>query len=214
MKFEKLRQKMVEEQLIPRGINDQNVLNAFRNVKRDLFVPNELKNLAYDDRPLPIGNGQTISQPYIVAKMTQLLECNKEDVVLEIGGGSGYQSAILSYLVKKVFSMERIKSLRINAEKNIKMHNIKNVFFINGDGSIGLSQYSPFNKIIITAASPQVPQILIEQLADNGILLIPLGGINSQRLVKIKKIDNIINKETFDACRFVPLLGKNGFNGV
>ncbi len=212
MRFEILREEMVKEQLIRRGIKDENVLNAMKNVKRELFVPDTLKNSAYSDNPLPIGNGQTISQPYIVAKMTELLECEKEHTVFEIGTGSGYQTAVLSFIVKRVYSMERIRELKLKASETLKKHNIKNILLFAGDGTIGLSQYAPFDRIIVTAASPDIPKILIDQLKNNGIIIIPVGNINYQYLVKIKKINNEIYKETFDPCRFVPLIGKNGFH--
>ncbi len=211
MYYDKLRTEMVNDQLKTRGITNEYVIESFEKVKRELFVPENLKNMAYNDSPLPIGFKQTISQPYIVAIMTQLLNPEKENIVLEVGTGSGYQAAILSYLVKRIYSMERIRELRIEAQNNIKKHNIKNVFFIQGDGTIGASQYEPFDRIIVTAASPKVPQILVDQLSDNGIMIIPVGNINLQFLKKVEKKDGEIIITDYDACRFVPLIGKNGF---
>lgn len=211
MYYDKLRAEMVNNQLKTRGITNEYVLESFEKVKRELFVPENLKNMAYHDSPLPIGFKQTISQPYIVAIMTQLLDVKKDNIVLEIGTGSGYQAAILSYLVKRIYTMERIRELRIEAQNNIRKHNIKNVFFIQGDGTIGASQYEPFDRIIVTAASPKVPQILVDQLSDNGIMIIPVGNINYQTLQKVEKMNGKITITEYDACRFVPLIGKNGF---
>ncbi len=212
MFYDNLRIEMIDNQLKSRGITNEYVIKAFRRVKRELFVPENLKNMAYNDSPLPIGYKQTISQPYIVAVMTQLLNPEKDNIVLEVGTGSGYQAAILSYLVKRIYTMERIRELRIEAQNNIKKHNIKNVFFIHGDGTIGASQYEPFDRIIVTAASPEVPQILVDQLSDNGIMIIPVGNINHQFLKKVEKKDGKITITDYDGCRFVPLIGKNGFS--
>ena len=211
MYYDKLRIEMIDNQLKARNITNEYVLESFKKVKRELFVPENLKNMAYNDSPLPIGFNQTISQPYIVAIMTQLLNPEKGNIALEVGTGSGYQAAILSYLVKRIYSMERIRELRIEAQNNIRKHNIKNVFFIQGDGTIGASQYEPFDRIIVTAASPKVPQILVDQLSDNGIMIIPVGNINHQFLKKVEKKDGKITITDYDACRFVPLIGKNGF---
>ena len=216
MSFEDLRKKMVENQLKKRGIKDEELLKVMEEIPRELFLPKELTNLAYDDSPVPIGYGQTISQPYIVAKMTELLNVKKSDKILEIGTGSGYQTAILSKLGKVVFSIERINELRKFAEANLKKLEINNVFLITGDGTIGLSNYAPFDKIMVTAASPQIPKNFIDQLADKGIMILPLGDISLQVLTKVTKIGDQIKIEKYDYCRFVPLLGKYGFfdNGV
>lgn len=212
MFFEELMKSMITEQLEARGINDARILSAMSSVRREMFVPEHLRNMAYADSPLPIGNGQTISQPYIVAKMTELLKVEREDTVLEIGTGSGYQAAVLSRMCKRVYSMERIRELRILSQENLKKAGINNVVLINGDGSIGLSQYAPFNRIIVTAASPSIPKILIDQLADNGIIVVPVGSMSEQTLQRGIKTGSGLEIEEFDACRFVPLLGKNGFN--
>lgn len=203
---------MVHNQLKIRGICNEDVLNAMLNTKRELFVPENFKNMAYADTPLPIGYSQTISQPYIVARMTQLLNPNKDCTVLEIGTGSGYQAAVLSHIVKRVYTMERIGELRKTASQNIKKHKISNIIIIQGDGTIGLSQYAPFDRIIVTAASPGVPQLLIDQLSNNGIMIIPVGSMSTQVLRRITVHDNEIEQEDFDPCRFVPLIGRNGFD--
>lgn len=203
---------MVNNQIKIRGITDKNVLEAMSKTKRELFVPENLKNMAYSDTPLPIGYSQTISQPYIVAKMTQLLELKRDNTVLEIGTGSGYQAAVLSHLVKRVYTMERIGELRRTAAENIKKHGIKNVIIIQGDGTIGLSQFAPFDRIIVTAASPSVPQLLIDQLSNNGIMIIPVGSMGSQVLMRITVNEGNILQEDYDPCRFVPLIGRNGFD--
>lgn len=209
--YAKQREEMVENQLKRRGITDERVLKAFEEVRRELFVPENLKSMAYRDQPLPIGYSQTISQPYIVAKMTKMLEVEKNSKILEIGTGSGYQAAILSKLGSRVYTMERIGELRRNAKENLNKHKIKNVQVVQGDGTIGLSQYEPFDRIIVTAASPAVPDILIDQLANNGIMVIPVGSITSQYLLKLMKKDGEIIQEEYDACRFVPLMGRFGF---
>ncbi|MDI6700283.1 MAG: protein-L-isoaspartate(D-aspartate) O-methyltransferase [bacterium] len=216
MSFEDLRKKMVENQLKKRGIEDEDLLKVMGEIPRELFLPKELSNLAYDDSPVPIGYGQTISQPYIVARMTELLNVKRTDKILEIGTGSGYQTAILSKLGKVVFSIERINELKKFAEGNLKKLGITNVFLMTGDGTIGLSNYAPFDKIMVTAASPQIPKNFIDQLSDKGIMILPLGDISLQVLTKVTKNDDQIKIEKYDYCRFVPLLGKYGFfdNGV
>ncbi len=211
MSFEELRKKMVKEQLEQRNIKNKEILQVMSEIPRELFLPLELANLAYEDSPVPIGYGQTISQPFIVARMTEILEVKNTDRVLEIGTGSGYQAAILSKLAKVVFSIERIGELKKFAEENLKKLNIENVFLMRGDGTIGLSNYAPFNKIIITAAAPQIPKNLIDQLAEGGIMVLPLGDISLQVLTKVIKVDGQIKIEKYDYCRFVPLLGKYGF---
>ena len=211
MYYSKQREEMVENQLKRRGIRDERVLKAFEEVKRELFVPENLKSMAYRDQPLPIGYSQTISQPYIVAKMTEMLEIKEDCKILEIGTGSGYQAAILSKLGSRDYTMERIGELRKKAKTNLNKHSIKNVQVVQGDGTIGLSQYEPFDRIIVTAASPAVPDILIDQLANNGIMVIPVGSITSQYLLKLVKKDGEIIQQEYDACRFVPLVGRFGF---
>ncbi|MDP2938846.1 MAG: protein-L-isoaspartate(D-aspartate) O-methyltransferase [Candidatus Omnitrophota bacterium] len=211
MEFEILRNRMVDEQLIPRGINDNEVLNAFRNTPRHLFVPDEQKTSAYADFPLPIGNGQTISQPFIVALMTQSLNLKENDKVLEIGTGSGYQTAILAQLCEKVYSIERFDDLAEKAKKILQELDFSNITIKTGDGTLGWEEFSPFDAIIITAATPQVPQILLKQLKINGRMILPLGGVLSQMLTLI--IKQKLGMETKDICPcvFVRLVGKYGW---
>jgi len=214
MSFSKLRRKMVDEQIKRRGVNDERVMNVMSEIPREFFVPDSLKTLSYDDSPVPIGGGQTISQPYIVAKMTELLDVQKNHIVLEIGTGSGYQAAILAKLSLRVFSIERITELRKSAETTLKKLKIENAFIINGDGTIGLSQYAPFDRIIVTAAGPNIPKNLLDQLKDNGIIVMPVGNTQQQVLIKAVKKDGKFEIEEHDWCRFVPLIGKYGFSDI
>ena len=210
--FQQLRQLMVKNQIERRGIRDKRVLDAFQTTPRHLFVPSEYQNLAYHDRPLPIGDGQTISQPYIVALMTELIQPQPDQIILEIGTGSGYQAAILSHLVKEVFSIERHPSLIQQAAKQIKTLGYTNVHLIHGDGSQGLPDEAPFDAILITAAAPQIPNILLNQLKDQGKLIAPIGERFSQTLVRCtKQTDGSITKEDVSAVSFVPLRGKHGW---
>ena len=198
---------MVEYQLRGRGITDPKVLSAFLNVPRELFVPLEYQDLAYADGPLPIGFGQTISQPYMVALMTEALKLESADRVLEIGTGSGYQAAILAKLVSRVYSVERIESLTRGAENVWRELRIKNYELRVGDGSQGWAQKSPFDKIIITAASAQVPPALFDQLKIGGYLLAPIGPSEVQELIRYRKKEGGgIKEENLGACRFVPLI--------
>lgn len=214
-KFEKERQKMVERQLIPRGIENEAVLDAFRNVPRELFVPEELEESAYLDRPLPIGNKQTISQPYMVAIMTEQLELNKgkKKKILEVGTGAGYQSAILSYMGHEVVSVERISKVADIARKNLdKCDYGKNVKVVVGDGCLGVPDEAPFDRIIVTAAAPAIPENLYSQLRNNGLIVIPCGNLYIQNLTRVRKIsENDFLTEEGIGCRFVPLIGKDAF---
>ena len=181
-----LREKMVKEQLISRGISDKRVLDAFRNIPREIFVPCSRRPYAYEDTPLSIGLSQTISQPYIVALMTELLSIRENDKVLEIGTGSGYQAAILKYLGAEVYTVERFPQLAEKAEESLGIFGYKINIKI-GDGSLGWRDYAPYDKIIVTAASFKVPPPLIEQLRINGLMVIPLGKEWQQELTLIKK---------------------------
>jgi len=210
--FEALRKRMVEHQLAGRGIKDERVLSVFLKVPRHKFVSEELISSAYEDCPLPIGSGQTISQPYMVALMSELLQLTGEERVLEIGTGSGYQSAILSYLAREVYSVERIEKLADLAEKRLQEMGINNVHLKTGDGTLGLKSCKPYDGIIVTAGAPQIPQALIEQLSDGGRLVIPVGGRMSQMLTLIEKKGNKIIKTENCGCIFVPLLGKQGWD--
>jgi protein-L-isoaspartate(D-aspartate) O-methyltransferase len=207
----KARAKMVREQLIPRGINDPRVLEAMSKVPRHLFMEEALWGEAYNDYPVPIGERQTISQPYIVALMTQFLELKGHEKVLEIGTGSGYQTAILAELSHKVYSIERIRSLYIKARKILDQLNYFNVVLKVDDGTQGWPSESPFDAIIVTAAAPDVPKPFLEQLALNGRMVIPVGDRYSQTLSKIIKTEKGLEEIDLGGVRFVSLIGKHGW---
>jgi len=211
MDYAVLRKQMVEEQLLPRGIKDSRVINAFYKVERHKFIPIEYRASAYGDFPVPIGEGQTISQPYIVALMTECLDLKGEERVLEIGTGSGYQAAILAELAKEVYSIERFESLAKNAQKVLDELGYTNIKIKVGDGTLGWQEFSPFARIIITAASPQIPLPLIEQLKENGKLVLPLGESFSQVLTVVEKKEGKIKTQEICGCVFVPLVGKYGW---
>ncbi|RKZ32295.1 protein-L-isoaspartate O-methyltransferase [bacterium] len=203
----KLRERMVEQQIKARGISNRNVIAAMLKVPRHMFVPDDMVPYAYDDYPLPIGEGQTISQPYIVALMTELLEPKPTDVVLEIGTGSGYQAAVLAQIVKRVYSVERISKLAEFAKKNLRMLGINNVEVVLGDGWYGLPEHAPYNGIIVTAAPEDVPKPLLDQLADEGRLVIPIGT-DFQRLWVIRREGEIFERIPSIPVRFVPLISE------
>jgi len=211
MDYQRLRDQMVEEQLIPRGIKDPRVLDAMRRVPRHVFAGGHNLAGAYDDMALPIGEGQTISQPYMVAIMTELLELKGTEKVLEIGTGSGYQGAVLAELAKEVYTIERIGALADRAAAEYQTLGIDNIQVKTGDGTLGWPEAAPFDRIIITAASPEIPEPLMEQLAMNGILVIPVGTRYSQQLLKIRKTDHGLKEEYHTPCIFVPLIGKYGW---
>ncbi|VAX29035.1 Protein-L-isoaspartate O-methyltransferase [hydrothermal vent metagenome] len=211
MDYEELRRLLVETQLIPRGIRDQHVLKAMLKVPRHLFVDEPLQYKAYDDMALPIGDGQTISQPYMVAVMTELLELKGNERVLEVGTGSGYQAAILAELAAEVYSIERMERLALRARERLRNSGYDNVHIITGDGTAGLPEKAPFDRIIITAGTPQIPEPLREQLADNGILVAPVGARFSQQLLKLRKEKGKITEEYHTPCVFVPLVGEYGW---
>ena len=209
-----LREQMVRNQIERRGIHDSRILEVFRTVPRHIFVPEPYRHAAYEDRPLPIGNGQTISQPYIVALMTQLMNVQPDESILEIGSGSGYQAAILSRLAARVYSVERIKSLAQQAEKNLSEAGCSNVKIFNRDGSLGLEEYSPFDGVLITAGAPSIPQPLIDQLKAGGKLVIPVGSRTGQMLKRlIKQSDGSTEIDDLIPVMFVPLKGKHGWSG-
>lgn len=209
--FEKNREKMVELQIIRRGIKDPLVLAAMRKVPRHLFVPEPLRSQAYEDHPLPIGERQTISQPYIVALMTEALRLKDTDRVLEVGTGSGYQTAILAEIVKHVFTIERIPSLAEKAKKLLDTMGYKNITYRIGDGSLGWPEEAPFDGILVSAAAPSVPQPLVDQLAMGGRLIIPVGDRLTQELVLVERIPEGIRKSFLGGVRFVDLIGKWGW---
>jgi protein-L-isoaspartate(D-aspartate) O-methyltransferase len=203
---------MVQDQLIKRGINDERVLSAMRHVPRHQFVPEEHRHLAYEDSPLPIGDGQTISQPYMVALMSQLLELQGYERVLEIGTGCGYQTAILCCLAKFVYSLERIAPLAQIAHQHLQALTITNVQIGIADGSYGLAEKSPFEAIIVTAVAPQVPRPLMMQLSKkSGRMVIPVGVGEGQKLVIIRRDEDDFSQAIITPVRFVPLIGKFGF---
>jgi protein-L-isoaspartate(D-aspartate) O-methyltransferase len=205
------RKIMVERQIAARGIHDPGVLAAMREIPRHLFIPPPYDRAAYDDNPLPIGNGQTISQPYIVALMTELLHPKDTDNILEIGAGSGYQAAIISRLVRSLTTIERIKTVANLARTNLNSIGIDNVMVIEGDGTLGYPDNAPYDGIIITAATPKVPQPLIDQLADGGTLVAPVGGRDIQDLITLHKQGRSIIQESRGGVRFVPLIGQHGW---
>lgn len=210
--FTKARLKMVEDQVIARGIKDPRVVSAMRKVPRHLFIEEALQNQAYNDRPLPIGEKQTISQPYMVALMTEALELTGREKVLEIGSGSGYQTAILAEMAKKVFSIERILSLTMKARTLLLDLGYTNVEVKFSDGTQGWVAESPFDAIIVTAGSPDVPQPLVDQLAAGGRLVIPVGDESAQDLVRVTKTEQGLKREDLGGCRFVKLIGKYGWD--
>jgi protein-L-isoaspartate(D-aspartate) O-methyltransferase len=202
---------MVERQIEARGISNPRVLAALREIPRHHFIPPPYDQSAYDDNPLPIGNGQTISQPYIVALMTELLRPEPSDNMLEIGAGSGYQAAILSRLVRRLTSMERIPAVAILARNNLTSLGIQNVEVIEGDGTLGYPQNAPYNGIMVTAATPEIPQTLTDQLAEGGRLVVPVGGRDLQELVTLEKQGDRMIREYHGGVRFVPLIGRHGW---
>jgi protein-L-isoaspartate(D-aspartate) O-methyltransferase len=211
MDYSKARLKMVEEQIIARGIKDPKVIKAMKKVPRHLFVEEALQAQAYSDHPLPIGEKQTISQPYMVALMSEALELKGREKVLEIGGGSGYQTAILAELTLKVYSIERIRSLVIRSRKLLYEIGYLNVEIKIGDGTSGWVEESPFEAIIVTAGAPHIPQPLLDQLAMGGRLVIPVGDAYVQTLLRLTKTEGGIKKEDLGGCRFVKLIGNHGW---
>lgn len=211
MEYATARNRMVESQLISRGIKDPRVLDAMRKVPRHRFVEEALVSQAYNDHPLPIGEKQTISQPYMVALMTEALELQGKERVLEIGTGSGYQTAILAELAEKIYSIERIRTLSTKAQRTLDKLGYFNVVLKVGDGSLGLKEEAPFDAIIVTAGSPEVPQPLVDQLAMEGRLVVPVGDRYTQSLMKIIRVKEGITKTDLGGCRFVSLLGTHGW---
>jgi protein-L-isoaspartate(D-aspartate) O-methyltransferase len=205
--FKSHRLSMIETQIVSRGVKDEKTLNAMRDVPRHEFVPDNLRKMAYLDEPLPIGEDQTISQPYIVAYMTEQLALKPNDRVLEIGTGSGYQAAILAEIVDSVFTIEIVDVLAKRAEKTLKSQGYKNIFVQSGDGYAGWPEHAPFDKIIITAAPPRIPQPLVDQLKIGGRMIVPLGKI-FQELILITKSESGIQKEKLLPVRFVPMTGE------
>jgi len=209
--FEAVRKRMVQKQLVNRGISDQRVLAAMGEVPRHLFVDEGLIEEAYDDNPLPIGSGQTISQPYMVAIMTELLELQGDEKVLEVGTGSGYQAAVLARLCKWVYTIETIEILSERARKSVEQCGYTNVTFLVGDGSRGWIAAAPYDGIVVTAGAPDVPETLVEQLSIGGRLVIPVGDRFSQTLKRVIKTAHGSRVEHHTGCRFVDLVGRFGW---
>ncbi len=210
-KFAEIRNRMVDTQIAIRGVRDPRVLAAMRRVPRHQFIPPRLWDQAYNDYPLPIGEDQTISQPYIVALMTDMLEVRDTDRVLEIGTGSGYQAAILAELAAQVFSIDRVAPLLAKAEKVLAALGYQNIKTRVGDGTLGWPEEMPFDAIIVTAGAPQVPRPLTEQLALGGRLVIPVGDQYSQTLTLGRRAQDGLKFENHGGCRFVRLIGEYGW---
>lgn len=209
--YRKLRERMVHDQLVPRGITDKRVIEAMLAIPRHLFVPEPYRYRAYDDCALPTAEGQTISQPFMVAVMTQLLSLTGQERVLEIGTGSGYQSALLSVLSREVYSVERMEALAASARETLKSLGYENVETTHGDGTLGLPEHAPYDRILVTAAAPELPPALATQLAEAGIAVIPVGSRFTQVLQRVTKMDGKLMVEESVPCVFVPLLGDQGW---
>lgn len=211
MNFARARERMVEEQLVNRGVSDLRVLAAVSKVERHRFVAEALQSRAYDDKPLPIGEHQTISQPYIVGLMTQALELRGNERVLEVGTGCGYQTAVLAELAATVYTIERLAPLAAAARALLEELGYTNVVTRIGDGTLGWAEEGPFEAIIVAAASPQVPRPLVAQLALGGRMVFPIGEEELQTLVRIRKKEEGLHEEYFGDCRFVKLVGRYGW---
>jgi protein-L-isoaspartate(D-aspartate) O-methyltransferase len=209
--FAAQRSEMLEGQLRRRGVNDTRVLAAMEAVPREEFVPPQFRQRAYEDAPLPIGEGQTISQPYMVAAMTAALRLKGHERALEIGAGCGYQAAVLAHLAKNVFTVECRCELAASAAERLSRLGYANVHVHCGDGTLGLPEFAPFDAILVAAAAPQVPEPLRAQLAEGGRLIVPVGGSEDQELQLIEREGNTFCKTVLDCCRFVPLVGYHGW---
>ncbi len=209
--FASQREGMVNEQLRARGIRDENVLAAMTRVPRHEFVSAEYRDQAYEDHPLPIGEGQTLSQPYIVAIMLEVAALAPSDAVLEIGTGSGYVTALLCELTHQVYSVERIASLARDAEATLARLGYVNVSVWTGDGSQGLPERAPFDAIVVSAAAPRVPEALFAQLREGGRMVIPVGPAHAQELQLVRKVESQAVITDLEGCRFVPLIGGQGY---
>jgi len=206
-----LRREMVDGQLRARGIRDGRVLNAMLTVPREEFVPADSRDFSYEDRPISIGEEQTISQPFMVASMAEALHLNGNEKLLEVGTGSGYAAAVLSRLVNVVHTVESRPALAIAAQERLARLGFANVIVHTGDGSLGLNEAAPFDAIAVAAAAPIVPQPLVDQLAEGGRFVIPIGGEDTQELVFVQRRGGTIHSQTLYSCRFVPLTGRYGF---
>lgn len=209
--YAEAREKMVREQLVPRGIREPRLLAAMAKIPRHLFVENELWDRAYDDRPLPIGARQTISQPYMVALTVEALGLQGTERVLEVGTGSGYAAAVLAELCAQVFSVEAVEDLALKARATLAALGYRNVSVLTGDGTLGWEEHTPYDAIVISAAAPGIPRPLLEQLRTPGYLVLPMGEKELQTLVRIRKDSEGIREEYLGECRFVKLSGKYGW---
>jgi protein-L-isoaspartate(D-aspartate) O-methyltransferase len=214
VKFKRQRQEMVRSQIAGRGIHDPRVLAAMEKVPRHLFVSEALMDQAYGDFPLPIGEQQTISQPYIVAEMTQALSLDPGDRVLEIGTGSGYQAAVLAEIVSRVYTIERIYALYARARKLFDRLQYHNIVTRYSDGTTGWADESPFDAIIVTAGAPRIPEVLVRQLAIGGRMVLPVGNAHTQELVRLVRTDHGIEQQNLGSCRFVKLVGEQGWKDI
>lgn len=206
------QETMIQQQVIERGIRDERVLAAMRSVQRDRFFPPGSKDEAFADRAAPIGYEQTISQPYIVALMTQRLNISETHKVLEVGTGSGYQTAILAKLASEVYTIERVKPLLDIAWEKLMTMNIRNVHFRHGDGTLGWPEAAPFDRVLITAGAPKIPEeMLREQLRDGGIAILPVGPQEEQMLVEVRRRKDRLESKNICPCRFVKLIGERGW---
>jgi protein-L-isoaspartate(D-aspartate) O-methyltransferase len=209
--FNWARERMVQEQIIARGITDARVINALRKIPRHLFVDPGIVNRAYDDSALPIGEKQTLSQPYMAARMTEALGLSGDEKVLEIGTGSGYQTALLAELCFNVFSVERIRALSRKARLLLDQLGYQNIALHVGDGTIGWSEHAPYDAILVSAGSPATPKPLLEQLGLRGRLVIPVGDEQNQSLVRVTRTRSGFKQEPLGECKFVKLFGKYGW---
>jgi len=207
-----LRKRMVEEQIRRRGVRDTRVLDTMERLPRERFLPENVRASAYEDRALPIGHHQTISQPYIAAYMTEQLAIDRDAKVLEIGTGSGYQTAILASMASHVYSIERIAELRAMADANLSFLALENVTLSTGDGSLGLAQHAPYDRILVAASAPHIPSALVDQLVDGGVMVMPVGDRAEQTVVRVVRSGTRITKKSTLACRFVKLIGEAGWH--
>lgn len=209
--YDALRRSMIETQLRRRGVSDPAVLAAMAAVPRHEFVPADFRHRAYEDAPLPIGDGQTISQPYIVAAMTVALRLNGKGRVLEIGAGCGYQAAVLASMAENVFTIEYRADLATSAAERLASLGYTNVHVHCGDGTLGLPEFAPFDAILVAAAAPAVPEPLLAQLAEEGRMVVPVGSVESQELQLIERSSGVLRRTLLESCRFVPLVGAHGW---
>jgi len=214
LKYERQRHEMVKHQIEGRGVTDQKVLAALRKVPRHLFVSEALQDQAYGDFPLPIGEQQTISQPFIVAEMTQALQLCEDDRVLEIGTGSGYQASILAEIAYRVYTIERVHPLLVKARRIFDQLQYHNIITRYGDGTSGWVNESPFDAIIVTAGAPRIPDKLVAQMAVGGRMVVPVGDQHSQELIKIYKEEKGVHQTNLGGCRFVKLVGEYGWSEI